>query len=59
MISIGGTNGGNICITNDDEANNFASSLIEIIDEYNFNGIDIETGKIDINYFEKSNISYF
>jgi len=56
LISIGGTNGGNICITNDDEANNFASSLIEIIDEYNFNGIDIdiETGKIDINYFEKA-----
>lgn len=56
LISIGGTNVGNICVTNDDEANNFASSLIEIIDEYNFNGIDsdIETGKIDINYFEKA-----
>ena len=56
LISIGGTNVGNICVTNDDEANNFASSLIEIIDEYNFNGMDsdIETGKIDINYFEKA-----
>lgn len=54
ILSIGGSNDKNINITNEDEALNFANSVIEKINEYNFNGIDIdiENGNIETKYFE-------
>lgn len=56
LISVGGSSGGNFKITTDEEANNFASSLSTIIDEYNFNGadIDIESGEINEEAFKKA-----
>lgn len=56
LISVGGQEGGNIPLTNDDEVKNFADSLSAIIDKYNFNGldIDIESGTVDEKYLEKA-----
>lgn len=56
LISIGGQEGGNIQITNEEQAKNFSNSLSQIIDKYNFNGvdIDIESGNMDEKYLEKA-----
>lgn len=56
FISIGGSDGGEFRITKETEANNFVNSLKKIIDEYGFDGIDIdiETGNIEKSYFEKA-----
>lgn len=56
LVSVGGQEGGNIPLTNDEQAKNFADSLSEIIDKYNFNGldIDIESGTVDEKYLEKA-----
>lgn len=60
LAAIGGEQGGSFKITNDDEVNNFARSLMNVVDEYNFDGIDIdiETGNLEIDYMEKA-ISIF
>ena len=59
LISVGGSGETNINVTNDTNANNFAQSIIDIIDEYGFNGVDfdIETAagsSINPDYFEKA-----
>lgn len=56
LISVGGSGGGSFKITNQSEADNFVSSLRNIIDEYKFNGIDldIETGNIQEEYLENA-----
>lgn len=56
LISIGGQEGGGIQITNEEQAKNFSDSLSQIIDKYNFNGvdIDIESGNMDEKYLEKA-----
>ena len=54
LISVGGENGGNIQITNTEQAQNFSDSLSQIIDKYNFNGVDldIENENVDEKYLE-------
>lgn len=56
LISIGGQEGGGIQITNEEQAKNFSDSLSQIIDKYNFNGvdIDIESGNMNEKYLEKA-----
>ena len=56
LVAIGGEQGGSFKITNDHEVNNFVRSLTNIVDEYNFDGIDIdiETGNLEIEYMEKA-----
>lgn len=59
LISIGGSEEKSLAITNDTNANNFAESVIDIIDEYELNGVDfdIETASgpnINADYFEKA-----
>ena len=56
LISIGGQEGGSIQITNEEQAKNFSDSLSQIIDKYNFNGvdIDIESGNMNEKYLEKA-----
>lgn len=56
LISIGGSNDKGINILNATQAENFANSVSNIIDEYGFNGIDIdiEQGNINAEYFEKA-----
>lgn len=56
LISIGGSNDKGINITNNEQAQNFANSVADIIDEYGFNGIDldIEQGNINAEYFERA-----
>ena len=56
LISIGGESGGEFKLTNTNEVENFVTSTKAIIDEYGFDGIDIdiESGNVDIEYCKKA-----
>ena len=56
FISIGGEAGGQFKLTNDKEVENFVNSVKQIVDEYGFDGIDIdiESGDIEIQYCENA-----
>lgn len=56
FISIGGEAGGKFKLTNEKEVDNFVNSVKQIVEEYEFDGIDIdiETGDLEVKYCEKA-----